>query len=144
MHLPNSHDRLWLVTGVAAMVTLAGPNLALRAQDCNNNGWDDAFDLALGDCNHNGIPDVCDVFPIRFSKTNPDVDLAATPGSAMTVADLDLDGDQDLAMIYDSLGPAGLESHMLPYLNDGNGNFTSGQARVVGSSSVAIVAAKLN
>ena len=144
MDVSNSYSRRWLVAGVTAVVILAGPSLALRAQDCDNNGWSDSFDLAMGDCNENGIPDVCDVFPIRLSRLQPDVDLTATPGAAMTVVDLEPDGDQDLAMICEYLDPAGFLWHVLPYLNDGNGRFSPGQARAVGPPSVAIVAARLN
>lgn len=144
MRLSKSHDKRWLVAGIAAVATLAGPSPGLKAQDCDNNGWNDSADLALGDCNANGVPDVCDVFPVRFAKVNPDVNVTATPGTAMTVADLDLDADQDVAMVYDAAGPAGPESHVVPYLNDGNGGFTPGQARRVGASSVAVVAADLN
>ena len=49
---------------LAFIISFAGPQARLVAQDCNANGVDDALDITDGtsqDCNNNGFPDECDI-----------------------------------------------------------------------------------
>lgn len=61
--------------------------------DCNNNGIDDADDVAAGssgDCNANGLPDECDV----AAGTSPDVNSNGVPdGCDECLADADCADD---------------------------------------------------
>jgi len=85
--------------GIVLAVATGGIRPAGTAgQDCNNNGVADATDIAngvSGDCDDNGVPDTCDVFAVSFLPVEKYA-VGDGPGS-MTAADLDADGDPDLA-----------------------------------------------
>jgi hypothetical protein len=54
----------WLATGMAAPVTMETTTWDALPNDCNNNGVDDAVDIATGtsaDCNADGLPDECNI-----------------------------------------------------------------------------------
>ncbi|MCA9783702.1 MAG: VCBS repeat-containing protein [Candidatus Cloacimonetes bacterium] len=84
------------------------------AEDCNGNGIPDECDLADAvsqDCNGNGIPDECETGTAYFELRSPVANLL--PSSAVTLVDLDRDGNLDLV----ATGP----DEALNWLrNDGN------------------------
>jgi hypothetical protein len=71
------------------------------AGDCNANGFPDACEIERGeatDCDGNGIPDACDIAPPAVRLSGPGVMAADTYDNRITPADLDGDGDADLAV----------------------------------------------
>ena len=80
-----------------------GSFLAAHAADCNGNDQEDAVDIAAGtspDCNGNGIPDECDlvsIFALGPAESLP-VDSVQSWPESLVAADLNRDGDIDLAM----------------------------------------------
>ncbi len=88
---------------------------ALVAQDCNDNGVDDAQDIASGrsaDCNRDGVPDECEMEREVWFATRERIRAGRTgsygiPGRLLT-ADLDGDGDEDVATIAASGGDLSL------------------------------------
>lgn len=90
-----------LLCAALGLPVLLAAGFAIGA-DCNNNGVDDAADLSAGtsaDCNGNGLPDECDVFPVSFAPVpGTPLGTSVSPG-AITAADLDGDGAQDLAVV---------------------------------------------
>lgn len=55
-------SRRWFESALVAAVLALGLSGSARAQDCNNNGVDDATDIAMGtseDCQPDGVPDEC-------------------------------------------------------------------------------------
>ncbi len=94
-----------------AVVTLRRTSLAFllhaialgaRASDCNQNGADDAADLAQGtshDVNGNAVPDECDIERDVFGyAVHFQLDLGPTTKFA-DLADMDLDGIPDVVAI---------------------------------------------
>jgi hypothetical protein len=128
--------RTWVVVGsVVGVLCLAG---VARAVDCDGDRVADAEAIAAGavpDCNANGVPDSCDVFPLAFAASS----VADPPNNPLAVAaaDLDGDGDVDLATVH----PGSDKVRIL--LNQGDGTFTAGDEITVGDQPVAIVAAFL-
>jgi hypothetical protein len=86
--------------------------------DCNQNGIDDAADIAAAtsaDCNRNRVPDECDVSGTDFAfAALPAVDLDEDY-PAMDAADLDGDGDVDVAVAAHDAGTVSI------YRNAGDG-----------------------
>ena len=68
--------------------------------DCNDNGYDDAIDIANGtsqDCNTNGVPDECDL----ADGTSSDCNVNSIPDECESLADCDGDGTSDACEILD-------------------------------------------
>jgi len=102
-----------------------------QAQDCNNNGIDDACDINCGaaagacdlpgcglseDCNANGIPDECDT-QTAFSAQQ---EISSAVGGVNSVFSADLDGDGDA----DVLSASDVDGKIAWYENiDGMGTF---------------------
>ena len=87
---------------VLAMAILAGVlgSTAAAAYDCNRNGIADHVDIANGsspDCDGNGIPDGCDITPVNFGLASRGSLFVENAVTAIAPADLDSDGDIDLA-----------------------------------------------
>ena len=84
------------------MAILAGVlgSTAAAAYDCNRNGIADHVDIATGsspDCDGNGIPDGCDITPVNFGLASRGSLFVENAVTAIAPADLDSDGDIDLA-----------------------------------------------
>ena len=113
------------------------------AADCNQNGIEDAEDIAAGesrDCNENGIPDECEIAAdgLLFEVTQT-VKVGSSP-VAVKAGDLDGDGDMDLVSLnYGS-------DSLSVLLNDGAGSFSVKAAIDLGASAqpVAVVAGDLD
>ncbi len=87
----QTHDPLH-IRGYGIMDAFAAMNLV----DCNDNGIDDAQDIADGtseDCNENGVPDECDI----ADGVSEDLDGDGIPDECECLGDLDGDLDIDLA-----------------------------------------------
>jgi hypothetical protein len=82
----------------------------LRALDCNGNAVEDLLDLSRGtspDCNANGVPDECDIAPFQFGQRERGT-YAGAASAMLVAADLDGDGDTDLAAGNAELNGAGV------------------------------------
>ncbi len=93
------------------------------AQDCNHNGVADDRDIRDGtseDCNDNGIPDECDVDQRPFDLA-PATVFDDRTARALAAADIDGDGDVDLA----AAGVRLLDGGLAVYLNSGDGRMES-------------------
>ncbi len=89
----GSHVRLGL-----AAVMLVGS--AAHAEDCNDNGIDDAVEISeetSPDCNGNGVPDACDLQIVgeRYVEGH----ILGTVPRDLTISDLDRDGDDDFVLV---------------------------------------------
>ena len=87
-----------------------GQCVTLPFADCNNNGLDDAWEIANGfaeDCNENGVPDSCDIAPAVYAAGSPNLspiganspqtyDFTGTP-LASTDVDLELNALGDFS-----------------------------------------------
>lgn len=114
---------------------------AAMAEDCDQNGVDDAAEIASGtasDCNRNGIPDACDIFNRRF-RFREEEPLEVTHKPALIIAgDLNGDGSADLAT-------AGLEQEeiWLHLRRQGSPSFSS-EAVPVGKQPVSLASGDLD
>ena len=107
----------WVVVWMVLLVTA----LASRAPaaDCNGNGIDDAFEVS---------PLAYDLVPIASGLASP---------GGIVAADLDLDGDLDLAVAENGLDRVSV------MLNDGTGTFSAPTTYATGDGPFAIVAARV-
>ncbi len=128
------------------LLALLSPAVAYgQVQDCNRNGEDDAIEVRYGevsdcdgnrvpdscdlestpgtDCTENGVYDACDLHPAL--KLNVAGSYNAL-GRMASAADLDGDGDLDLAVLGDHL--------VQLTLNNGNGTFVDGARLPSGST----------
>lgn len=100
---------------------------AEAGDDCNENGIDDRLDVAVGrsrDCNANGLPDECDLRSRGIAFRSEQV-FYQSELESMAAADLDGDGDTDLAVNGILLGLA-------IFLNDGGSLSFFWSSNVVG------------
>ena len=97
------HPRVYRSLRARAGVAVILGALLVRgsvASDCNTNGIEDSEDIAAGrslDCNRNSVPDECDIRGgVEFSGPRAfPIGLESPMG--VVAADLDGDGDPDLA-----------------------------------------------
>jgi len=131
----------------AVAVALSVGSNALLASDCNRNGLDDAADIAAGtsqDCNWNGVPDECDLRPAFTEKLVYPLSqpcsrwIAWGRDTAMVAADIDGDGDEDLAT------PNCLAASVSVALNQGGGSYAPEILLPVGSAPVSAALADLD
>ena len=98
-HLGRTSQRALLAAVALALVALGG-RLA-HCEDCNENGAEDAIDIASGlstDCNGDGLPDECPLSGFEFMSRGvvaPEISVGA-----LTPIDEDGDGRQELAVLY--------------------------------------------
>jgi hypothetical protein len=82
-----------------AILLIAG--LEAGAADCNWNGVEDRLEIASGsqpDCNGNDIPDPCDILPVNYGLAAREGPNVESPIRSAAAADLDGDGNPDLAV----------------------------------------------
>lgn len=95
---------------------------ALPAADCNDNGVDDAVDIADGvssDCNGNSIPDECDLEILVLTHLEPAFHLPTGPVPyEVTTEDFNDDGALDFAVGNSD------SDNVTVFLNDGSGHFS--------------------
>jgi hypothetical protein len=131
--------------------------------DCDQNGIPDECELATGDRDSNGIPDECDIRTGRSADCNsngfPDpedlrpalrfltsVNLLAGEASLPVLADMDGDGDPDLAgtqpgtFLFEALR----SGSVWVFFNDGRGSFLPGASAPVGLSPGSLHSADLD
>ena len=112
----------------------------LSAADCNENGVDDATDIAAGtgaDCNGNGIPDGCDVVPssLDFLITEFPTGRGPGPGPKPGLVAVDLTGDGVL-----DLATANHQSNSVSVLvGVGDGSFKEQNSFGVGAVPTAAI-----
>src|SRR4051812_31141559 len=83
---------------VAVTIALLGAG-AVRADDCDDDGVDDALEIQMGlapDCNGNGVPDYCDIW---VNGTSTDCDNNGVPDDCE--ADCNGNGSPDVCDIRD-------------------------------------------
>jgi len=106
----GTYDPLY-VRGYGILDAYAALNFSLT--DCNDNGIDDADDLAdcdgsawCSDCNGNQVPDECDI----ADGTSQDINSNGIPDECECLGDLDGDNDIDLADLAQLLANYGTTS----------------------------------
>ena len=113
---------------------------ALFPLDCNQNGAEDAADIAAGvskDCNQNGIPDECDLEPSLGFVLAGEIPLGVRPCVA-AAADLNGDGILDLAIVS-----AGSDEVSI-LLGKGDGTFIRRIELPVGEAACCVIIRDLN
>jgi hypothetical protein len=114
----------------------------VAAADCNENGADDATDIASAtseDCNDDGVPDECEFAPLNFGRGET---LAAGDApKALLTADLSGDGIADLVTGNQAVDRS---SSLWVFLNSGDGTYADGVEYAAGKRLSAVVAADLD
>src|SRR5262249_8661398 len=129
-------------------------------RDCNANGLPDECELAVNDSNLNGLPDDCDIQAGTSHDCNsngvpdevdlaPSLRFAAATGllgarpEAVTVADLEGDGDLDLAMTELSTGLPG-DGYLFILVNEGGRRFLPRDRLALGSAPIFLTTSDLD
>jgi hypothetical protein len=127
---------LWWLSGAISL----GACL-LSAEDCNRNHREDGLEIADGssmDCNSNGVPDECEIVGELAFREPREFLLGGDP-SALATADLDEDGDLDLASA--SAGdPSQVMGVVSILLNRGDGSFDPPRIFYTGRNPQALAA----
>jgi hypothetical protein len=111
------------------------------AGDCNANGVPDACEIERGeemDCNANGIPDGCDTAPPAVLLVGPGLTNVGYYDTGITAADLDGDGDADLAVT------SGFDEDVSVLRNNGDGSLRSRARFGVRGRPAGVLAADLD
>ena len=134
-------ERLAAAGVVVALALLSADGRTLRAADCNNNGVDDRQDIAEGtspDCNGNGNPDECDLAAVNFGFAVTGTVAVGERPRGSTMADLDGDGDLDLAVVNS------YSDNVSVLLNRGDGTFAPAVNYEVGRYPTSITSGDLD
>jgi len=140
LHVPTL---AWMIVPVLCIVAATA-----MAEDCNNNGIDDAVDISSGtsqDCNTNGVPDECELiteFKVNASDGATDDYFGVSVSISGNVAVIGVPGDDpvDSAYVFRWNGAAWIEEAKL-VASDATADDTFG-ASVAISDDVAVIGAK--
>jgi hypothetical protein len=135
-------------------VALLAPSLLAllvqaRASDCNQNGLDDAEDIAKArsrDCNRNGVPDECDLAPtqLQFEAPRRTVVTILPTESMEHILPGDFNGDGKLDLVVEVIGNDNIGNRVSILLGAGDGTFGAPQTVMKLASLGGLAVADLN